>query len=89
MLIEHLTSTENNQSNASPTYRRHNPSNEVRHSASLVASGGNNDVYSNRNYDKQTQRAILTALAKLQRDIHNILERLNRLETSTYLLQQV
>ena len=41
------------------------------------------------NYNKESQRAILTALTKLQRDIHNILERLNRLETSTNLLQQV
>ena len=40
-------------------------------------------------YNKQTQRAILSALTKLQRDINNILERLNRLETSAYLLQQV
>jgi len=39
-------------------------------------------------YNKQTQRAILSALTKLQRDINNILERLNRLETSAYLLQQ-
>ncbi|CAF1250503.1 unnamed protein product [Adineta ricciae] len=39
-------------------------------------------------HSKETQRAILTALTKLQRDIHNILERLNQLETLTCLLQQ-
>ncbi|CAF1014339.1 unnamed protein product [Adineta ricciae] len=39
-------------------------------------------------HSKETQRAILAALTKLQRDIHNILERLNRLETVTCLLQQ-
>ncbi|UJR31434.1 hypothetical protein I4U23_018927 [Adineta vaga] len=67
----------NNRSNLL-VYSQHS-ANIVRHSTSLVPL---NDP------SKETQRAILTALTKLQRDIHNILERLNRLETLTYLLQQ-
>jgi hypothetical protein len=47
------------------------------------------DHYPTNNYNKETQRAILSALTKLQRDINNILQRLNRLETSANLVQQV
>jgi hypothetical protein len=55
-----------------------------------VASGnGGNGRHPNNSYNKETQRAILTALTKLQRDVNNILERLNRLETSSHFLQQV
>ncbi len=74
------------------SYRHHGPSDGVRHSFSSVASsggGGGNGRHPNNNYNKETQRAILTALTKLQRDVNNILERLNRLETSSHFLQQV
>lgn len=37
---------------------------------------------------RETQKAILSALMKLQDDVHHILERLNRLETSDIILQQ-
>lgn len=53
-----------------------------------VASSNNHGHHTTNAYNKETQRAILSALTKLQRDINNILERLNRLETSAYLLQQ-
>jgi len=72
-----------------PSFRHHDPSRGAQYSTSSIASGGDNDHYPINNYNKETQRAILTALTKLQRDIHNILERLNRLETSAYLFQQV
>jgi hypothetical protein len=67
------------------------PSDGVRHSFSSIASGGGggNGRHPNNNYNKETQRAILTALTKLQRDVNNILERLNRLETSSHFLQHV
>jgi hypothetical protein len=73
------------------SYRHHGPSDGVRHSFSSIASGGGggNGRHPNNNYNKETQRAILTALTKLQRDVNNILERLNRLETSSHFLQQV
>lgn len=72
------------------SYRHHNPSDGIRHSFSSVASAsGGNDRHPNNSYNKETQRAILTALTKLQRDVNNILERLNRLETSSHFLQQV
>ena len=61
----------------------------ARYSPSSVASGGGSGRYPDNSYNKETQRAILTALTKLQRDVNNILERLNRLETSTHFLQQV
>jgi acyl-CoA-binding protein len=72
------------------SYRHHDPSDGVRYSFSSVASGGGGSGRhpNNNNYNKETQRAILTALTKLQRDVNNILERLNRLETSTHFLQQ-
>lgn len=38
---------------------------------------------------QETPRAILTILTRLQRDIQHISQRLNQLETLTYLLQQV
>ena len=59
----------------------------VRHSP--ITSGGINDHYPSTTYNRETQRAILSALTKLQRDLHNISERLNRLETTANLLQQV
>jgi hypothetical protein len=61
----------------------------AQYSTSSLPSGGDDDRYPTNNYNKETQLAILTALTKLQQDVHNILERLNRLETSAYLLQQV
>ncbi|CAF2760528.1 unnamed protein product [Rotaria sp. Silwood2] len=71
------------------SYRHHNPSDGARYSFSSVASGGGgNGRHPNNNYNKETQRAILAALTKLQRDVNNILERLNRLETSSHFLQQ-
>jgi len=69
-------------------YHHHGPSDGVRHSFSSVASGSGSGRHPNNNYNRETQRAILTALTKLQRDVNNILERLNRLETSSYFLQQ-
>ncbi|CAF1263302.1 unnamed protein product [Adineta steineri] len=48
------------------------------------SSNASNDT----NYSKETQRTILIVLTKLQEDIHNILNRLNQLETSIYLLRQ-
>ncbi len=72
------------------SYRHHGPSDGARYSFSSVASGGGNGRHpNNNNYNRETQRAILTALTKLQRDVNNILERLNRLETSSHFLQQV
>ena len=59
------------------------------HSASSIVSGGTNDRYSSTTYNRETQRAILTALTKLQQDLQNISDRLNRLETIANLLQQV
>ena len=79
-------------SNQSPTHssvRHHNSSSGARYSPSSIASGGGNGRHPNNNYNKETQRAILSALTKLQRDVNNILERLNRLETSSQFLQQV
>lgn len=74
------------------SYRRRSPSDNPRHSFSSMHSGNNGHnrhPNNNNNFNKETQRAILTALTKLQRDVNNILERLNRLETSTHFLQQV
>ncbi|UJR15245.1 hypothetical protein I4U23_002200 [Adineta vaga] len=68
--------------------QHHIPIDGARYSPSSVASGGGSGRHPNNNYNKETQRAILTALTKLQRDVNNILERLNRLETSTHFLQQ-
>jgi len=73
------------------SYRRRSPSDNPRHSFSSMHSGNNGHnrhPNNNNNFNKETQRAILTALTKLQRDVNNILERLNRLETSTHFLQQ-
>lgn len=71
------------------SYRQHQSSDNPRHSFSSIHSGNNGDNrHPNNNFNKETQRAILTALTKLQRDVNNILERLNRLETSTHFLQQ-
>jgi hypothetical protein len=89
---QYLLDNHSNQFLGSPTHssnRHHSPSDGARYSASSVASGGGNGRHPNNNYNKETQRAILTALTKLQRDVNNILERLNRLETSSYFLQQV
>jgi hypothetical protein len=54
-----------------------------------VSSTSGNERDPNTNSNKETQRVILTALTKLQRDINNISERLNRLETSTHIFQPV
>ncbi|CAF3953422.1 unnamed protein product [Rotaria magnacalcarata] len=75
-------------SSAHPSYRHNDLSDGARYSASSVASGGGNGRHPNNNYNKETQRAILAALTKLQRDVNNILERLNRLENSSHFLQQ-
>ncbi|CAF4196354.1 unnamed protein product, partial [Adineta steineri] len=48
------------------------------------SSNASNDT----NYSEETHRTILIVLTKLQEDIHNILNRLNQLETSIYLLRQ-
>jgi hypothetical protein len=88
--VRHSTRGGNTHSNVSstrsPSFRQYDLSNGAQYSTS---SGGDNSRYPANNYSKENQRAILTALTKLQRDINNILERLNRLETSGYLLQQV
>ena len=55
----------------------------------MISGAGGSGRYPNSSYNKETQRAILTALTKLQHDVNNILERLNRLETSAHFLQQV
>ncbi|CAF4928429.1 unnamed protein product [Rotaria sp. Silwood1] len=82
-------SNEFRQSSTHSSYRHHDPSDGARYSFSSVASGGGgNGRHPNTNYNKETQRAILAALTKLQRDVNNILERLNRLETSSHFLQQ-
>ena len=61
----------------------------ARYSLSSIASGGGSGRLPNNNYNKETQRAILYALTKLQQDVNNVLERLNRLETSSRFLHQV
>ena len=71
-----LATSERNHSNGSSRY-----ASSPRQQSSSTAS--------NTNYGRDTQRAILSALTNLQNDVHNILERLNRLETSAALLQQV
>ncbi|CAF3726839.1 unnamed protein product [Rotaria sp. Silwood1] len=78
------------QSINSITYSSHiinsqNVTNSIRPAINAISSGIGNTT---NNSNRETQRTILTALTKLQRDINNILERLNRLETSTNLLQQ-
>ena len=87
--IENILGNHSNEIHRSSTHHHHSPPDGARYSASSVVSGGNNGRHPNNNYNKETQRAILTALTKLQRDVNNILERLNRLETSTHFLQQV
>ncbi|CAF1254564.1 unnamed protein product [Rotaria magnacalcarata] len=67
---------------------RHNASTPAIYSISSVVSDINNRSHLTNECNKETQHAILTALNKLQRDIHNILDRLNRLETSSCFLQQ-
>ena len=89
MIILDNHSNEFHGSSTHSSYRHHGPSDGARYSVSSVASGGGNGRHPNNNYNKETQRAILTALTKLQRDVNNILERLNRLETSSHFLQQV
>lgn len=54
-----------------------------------MTSDTNHQHRSPKDFNKQTQHAILKALNKLQLNINNILERLNHLETSVYLVQQV
>ncbi|CAF4293182.1 unnamed protein product [Rotaria socialis] len=81
-------SNELHGSSAHPSYRLTDLSDGAHYSASSVASGGGNGRHPNNNYNKETQRAILAALTKLQRDVNNILERLNRLENSSHFLQQ-
>jgi hypothetical protein len=71
-----------------PSFRRHNPSYGAQYSTSSIASGGDDGYYPTNNYNRETQRAILSTLTKLQRDINNILERLNRLEASANFIQQ-
>ncbi|CAF0765112.1 unnamed protein product [Adineta steineri] len=78
-----------NQNHRSSSHHHHHDlSDGARYSPSSMISGGGNGRHPNNNYNKETQRAILTALTKLQRDVNNILERLNQLETSTHFLQQ-
>lgn len=72
-----------------PSTRSMNSTNGVHHPASSIASGGTNGRYSSTTYNRETQRAILNALTKLQQDLQNISDRLNRLETIANLLQQV
>ena len=55
----------------------------------MISGGGGDGRHPNNNYNKETQRAILNALTKLQRDVNNILERLNRLEASSQFMSQV
>ncbi|CAF3696771.1 unnamed protein product [Rotaria sordida] len=91
--LNHDEITSNNniqqQSINSTRYSSHVETNvSTTYSILPVVSSIDNRHNTTNDYNKATQRAILTALTKLQRDINNILERLNRLETSTYLLQQ-
>ena len=79
-----LPTRERNYSSASSRY-----SSSFRHQNSLIASNENHGRDPQSAYNRDTQRAILSALTKLQNDVHHILERLNRLETSAALLQQV
>jgi len=77
------------QSPSRSSQRHHGSSTGARNSPSSMISGaGGSGRYPNSSYNKETQRAILTALTKLQHDVNNILERLNRLETSAHFLQQ-
>ena len=63
------------------------------HPVTNASSRQTNDVLpsvlSTGDFTRESQKAILSALMKLQDDVHHILERLNRLETSDFLLQQV
>lgn len=78
-----------NHSPSRSSMRHHGSSSGARNSPSSMISGaGGSGRYPNNSYNKETQRAILTALTKLQHDVNNILERLNRLETSAHFLQQ-
>ncbi|CAF0965594.1 unnamed protein product [Rotaria sordida] len=62
-------SNEVHGSSTHSSYRHQNPSDGARNSFSSVASaGGGNGRHPNNNYNKETQRAILAALTKLQRD---------------------
>ncbi|CAF0984020.1 unnamed protein product [Adineta ricciae] len=81
-------SNEARRSSTHPHQQQHLSMDGARYSPSSVASGGGSGRHPDNSYNKETQRAILTALTKLQRDVNNILERLNRLETSTHFLQQ-
>jgi len=62
------------------------------HPVTNASSRQTNDVLpsvlSTGDFTRESQKAILSALMKLQDDVHHILERLNRLETSDFLLQQ-
>jgi hypothetical protein len=87
-----LFDVQGQHTNPSPTQslrRQHSSSTGARYSPSSMASGAGNGRYPTNNHTRETQRAILSALAKLQRDVNNILERLNRLERSSQFLQQV
>ncbi|CAF0840915.1 unnamed protein product [Didymodactylos carnosus] len=57
------------------------------HSLNSLSNNGNGDRdhESDNNDGTNTQREILTMLIKLQHDVNNVLERLNRLETSTFI----
>lgn len=91
----HLVRSSGHHSNNSPSHssaHRHGSSSVNRYSPSSMISGGGgggDGRHPNNNYSKETQRAILNALTKLQRDVNNILERLNRLEASSQLIAQV
>jgi len=92
--IDNLLGNHSNEIHRSSTHssnhHHHNfPPDGARYSNSSLVSGGGNERHPDNNYNKETQRAILTALTKLQRDVNNLLERINRLEASTHFLQQV
>jgi hypothetical protein len=55
----------------------------------MVSASGGSARHPTNQQNKETQQAILSALMKLQQDVNNILERLNRLEASAQFLQQV
>jgi hypothetical protein len=90
-LGNHSNEIHRSSTHSSNHHHHHVPPDGARYSNSSLVSGGGNERHPDNNYNKEIQRAILTvtALTKLQRDVNNILERLNRLEASTHFLQQV
>ncbi len=89
LLGNHSNEIHRSSTHSSNHHHHHFPPDSAPYSNSSVVSGGGNERHPDNNYNKETQRAILTALTKLQRDVNNILERINRLEASTHFIKQV